>query len=256
MLKPNSPSAGVTFRSVVLALLLIPINTYFIMANHLRFWSTLPTTMSLIYNVVITLTVLIALNSLLRRMKQRWLADFALRREELLTIFVMLSISSAISGHDMMKTVVPAIPDGFWFATPENEWKELFWRHRPPWLIYDDLTTLESLYQGETTLYNWKYVRQWLQPIFWWTIFLTILIWVMLCLDVFLRRQWIQQERLTYPIVQLPLAGWIQLNPRFCPNQVGHLSPILSWAERLAPLFWVQPLAARTSSDQSSHMSW
>ena len=71
MLKPNSPSVGVTLRSVVLALLLIPINTYFIMANHLRFWSTLPTTMSLIYNVVITLTVLIALNSLLRRMKQR-----------------------------------------------------------------------------------------------------------------------------------------------------------------------------------------
>ena len=206
MLKPNSPSAGVTLRSVVLALLLIPINTYFIMANHLRFWSTLPTTMSLIYNVVITLTVLIALNSLLRRMKQRWLADVALRREELLTIFVMLSISSAISGHDMMQTVVPAITDGFWFATPENEWKELFWRHLPPWLIYDDLTTLESLYKGESTLYNWKYVRQWLQPIFWWTIFLTILIWVMLCLDVFLRRQWIQQERLTYPIVQLPLA--------------------------------------------------
>ena len=132
MLKPNSPSAGVTLRSVVLALLLIPINTYFIMANHLRFWSTLPTTMSLIYNVVITLTVLIALNSLLRRMKQRWLADVALRREELLTIFVMLSISSAISGHDMMQTVVPAITDGFSFATPENEWKELFWRHLPP----------------------------------------------------------------------------------------------------------------------------
>ena len=132
MLKPNSPSAGVPLRSVVLALLLIPINTYFIMANHLRFWSTLPTTMSLIYNVVITLTVLIALNSLLRRMKQRWLADVALRREELLTIFVMLSTSSAISGHDMMQTVVPAITDGFWFATPENEWKELFWRHLPP----------------------------------------------------------------------------------------------------------------------------
>ena len=60
----QSTRPGVTFRAVILAIILIPINTYFIMANHLKYWSTLPTTMSLIYNVVITLTVLTALNLL------------------------------------------------------------------------------------------------------------------------------------------------------------------------------------------------
>ena len=45
---PQTGHPGVTFRAILLGILLIPPNTYFIMANHLRYWSTLPTTMSLI----------------------------------------------------------------------------------------------------------------------------------------------------------------------------------------------------------------
>jgi len=39
-LKNKATHPGVTFRAIVLGLLLIPVNTYFIMANHLKFWST------------------------------------------------------------------------------------------------------------------------------------------------------------------------------------------------------------------------
>ena len=198
--KHQKPHLGVTFRAVTLGLLLIPVNTYFIMANHLKFWSTLPTTMSLIYNVVITLMVLIPFNFLLKR----FLPRFALKQGELLTIFVMLSISSAISGHDMMQTVVPTIPDGFWFATPENEWKQLFWRHLPPWLTSDNLASLKDLYDGESSLYTRAHLMDWLRPILWWTVLLTVLIWVMICLDIFLRKQWIGYEKLSYPMILLP----------------------------------------------------
>ena len=200
-LKKQNFHPGVTFRAIILGLLLIPVNTYFIMANHLKFWSTLPTTMSLIYNVIITLMVLIPFNLLLNR----FLPRFALRQGELLTVFVMLSLSSAIAGHDMMQTVIPTISDGYWFATPENEWKQLFWRYLPPWLTSNDEASLQAFYDGESTIYTKVHLLGWLRPILWWTIFLTVLIWVMICIDVFLRRQWIERERLTYPIVQLPL---------------------------------------------------
>ena len=192
---------GITFRAVILGLMLIPLNTYFIMANHLTYWSTLPSTISLIYNVIITLAALVTFNSLIRRFSPR----FALKQGELLTIYIMLSISSAIAGHDMMQTIVPTIPNGFWFATPENEWKELFWRHLPHWLTSDRLSTLEDFYRGESTLYTKAHIQDWLTPIFWWTALLTTLIWVMICMDVLLRKQWIQRERLTYPIIRLPL---------------------------------------------------
>lgn len=71
----QKPNAGVTFRAVLLGLSLIPINTYFIMANHLKYWSALPTTISLIFNVIITLAVLVAFNLLIQRLLPR----FALR---------------------------------------------------------------------------------------------------------------------------------------------------------------------------------
>ncbi len=192
---------GVTFRAILIGIILIPPNTYFIMANHLRFWSTLPTTMSLIYNVVITLTVLISLNFLIKLLIPR----FALRQGELLTIFVMLSLSSAIAGHDMMQTVVPVIPNGFWFATPENEWQPLFWRFLPSWMTLSDLSVLQDFYDGDTTFYTKKYMTAWWEPILWWTLFLSVVIWVMICIDLLIRKQWIERERLTYPIVRLPI---------------------------------------------------
>ena len=197
----QSGHPGVTFRAILLGIILIPPNTYFIMANHLRYWSTLPTTMSLIYNVVVTLMVLTCLNFLLKLLLPR----FALRQAELLTIYVILSLSSAIAGHDMMQTVVPVIPNGFWFATPENEWQQLFWRYLPSWMTLDDLSVLQDFYDGDTTFYAPRYLLAWWEPILWWTIFLSVLMWVMICIDLLLRKQWIERERLTYPIVRLPI---------------------------------------------------
>ena len=192
---------GVTFRAILLGIILIPPNTYFIMANHLRYRSTLPTTMSLIYNVVVTLVVLTCLNFLVKRLLPR----FAIRQGELLTIYVILSISSAIAGHDMMQTLVPVIPNGFWFATAENEWQQLFWRYLPSWMTLSDLSVLQDFYDGEASFYSTRYLAAWWEPVLWWTIFLSVVIWVMICLDLLLRKQWIERERLTYPIVRLPI---------------------------------------------------
>jgi hypothetical protein len=194
-------SSGITFRAVILGLILIPVNTYFLMANLLRYWATLPTTISLIYNVIITLTILTALNLLI----ERFLPRFALKRGELLTIYIMLSVSSAIGGHDGMQTIVPTVPSGFWFATPENEWEALFWRYLPSWLTTDDFLSARDFFHGETSFYTGGYLRHWLRPIFWWTALLTMLVWTMICLDLILQKQWIERERLTYPIIQLPL---------------------------------------------------
>ena len=96
-------------------------------------------------------------------------------------------------------------PTVFWFTTPENEWKDLFWRCLPSWLTTGNLSNLQDFYEGESTPYAKVHLQPWLRPILWWTVFLTGLIWVMICLDVILRKQWIERERLAYPTVQLPL---------------------------------------------------
>lgn len=206
----HTSNAGVTLRAVILGLTLIPVNTYFIMANFLYHWRTMGTTLALFYNVIITLTVLIAFNFLI----QRFLPRFAFRQGELLTIFVMLSISSSMSAHGMLQTLVPTIPYGFLFATPENEWQQLLWRYLPPWLVSNDVSSLQDFLAGDSTLYTEAHLQDWLRPIFWWTVFLTVVVWVLICLNVLLRKQWIERERLTFPIIQLPLEmarpdGWL-----------------------------------------------
>lgn len=194
-------NSGITFRAVILGLILIPVNTYFIMTNLLRYWGTLPTTISLIYNVVITLAVLTALNMLI----ERFLPRFALKQGELLTIYIMLSLSSAIAGHDHMQTIVPLIPSAHWFATPENEWAAILWGYLPRWLIIDDPSSVKGFFNGETSIYTGGHLKYWLRPIFWWTVFLATLVWTMACLGSILKKQWMERERLSYPIVQLPL---------------------------------------------------
>jgi len=202
VMKKSKPEPGVTFRAVVIGLLLLPVNTYFIMANGIAYGRSFPTTVSIMFNIVITLTVLVAINGVLKLLWPR----SALKQGELLTVHIMLCLSSAISGFDIMQTLVVMVPGGHWFATPENEWRELFWRYLPDWLTISDTASLQEWYKGESSFYIKDNLLLWLRPIFWWTASLTALIWVMLCLDVLLRKQWIEHERLSYPIVQLPLA--------------------------------------------------
>ena len=134
--KPSRPNHGVTLRAIALGLLLLPVNTYFIMVNGKTYGRSFPTTVSIIFNVVITLTAVITVNYVIKRLRPR----LALKQEELLTVHIMLCLSSAIAGFDIMQTLVVMIPGGHWFATPENEWKELFWRYLPVWLPISDVT--------------------------------------------------------------------------------------------------------------------
>ena len=42
-------------------------------------------------------------------------------------------------------------------------------------------------------------------PVLIWTGFIATLLFVMQCINVILRKQWTDRERLSYPIIQLPL---------------------------------------------------
>lgn len=46
----------------------------------------------------------------------------------------------------------------------------------------------------------------WLRPLVCWSVFILAAGWVMLCLNALLRRAWVDQTRLSFPIVRLPLA--------------------------------------------------
>ncbi|MBM3235747.1 hypothetical protein FJZ31_05565 [Candidatus Poribacteria bacterium] len=194
---------GVTWRAVLIGLILIPINSYWIVQMEAVYYSAHSTTFALLFNAIFTLLILIVLNIPLKKL----FSNLALKEGELLTIYIMLCQASALAGHSMMQILPPTMAAPLGLATPENEWQELFWRYIPKWLAVSDERALEGYIKGvkrESTLYTVRHIKAWLTPVVVWSVFICALMFVMICVNIIIRKQWTDRERLTYPIAQLP----------------------------------------------------
>jgi hypothetical protein len=189
-----------SIRILILALLLIPINSLWMMTASL--WNAgYPTTVSLFFNAIFYLFTLVLINSLIKRMFPK----SAFSAGELLLIYTMLTVASAINGLDMLQLIGAMIGGPHFLATPENEWKELFLKYIPSWLVVSDKSALERYAQGESSLYLNVNFIPWITPVLLWSAFTISLLLVMLGLTLILSSRWVSEERLSYPIIQLPL---------------------------------------------------
>ncbi len=195
----NAGHQGITLKSLLIALILIPINCFWVIQLEIVRY-THPTMVVPLANVIFSLFILIILNWALRRF-----TFLSLSSSELLSIYVLLSVGLSLCSHDILEVLVSSMGHAFWFAEPENEWQDLFHAYIPGWLTVKDSKVLAGYYEGDSSLYTVKNLRAWISPMAWWTLFVACLVFVMLCINVVLRKQWIEQERLAYPIVQLPL---------------------------------------------------
>ena len=189
----------ITWRTILIALLLLPvIYRWHIECEALRY--TFPTLMAPFYSVVFTVLLITFLNLIIRR----WTPKHSLKDSELLSLYVLMSITLLFMSYDMFLPLVSIIVHAFWFASSENEWRNLFWHYLPDWLTIRDQTILSAFYLGDKSIFEPLYLLAWLKPIFWWSVFTFTLIFVMQCINVIIRKKWIEQEKLVYPIVQLP----------------------------------------------------
>lgn len=195
------PGKAVTWRSVALCLLLLPINAFWVVQMEEVRYSAHPTTISLFFNTIFILLCLTILNRFVRRYSPR----AALERGELLLIYSILCIGSCVCGHDGLQVFVPMLTWSFKHSDSTNNWANLINPHLKQWLFISDPTVYKGFYQGNDSLWQMKYVRAWMPVVLCWTLFISIMLFVMQCINAVLRKQWTDNERLTYPIVQLPL---------------------------------------------------
>ena len=178
---------------------LIPLNNYWVFAS-LRWDQGYPTTMSLFFNAIFTLAVLVALNLVITRFSP----SYALTRGELLLLYTMLSVASAICGHDLFEVIVTNIATVGWLASEENEWAVLFHQYLPDWLALTDKHRLTVYFTGESNFYLPQHLQFWWRPVLAWSGFIVLLLFTAFCINLILRKQWIENERLSYPIIELP----------------------------------------------------
>ncbi|HIM10766.1 TPA: hypothetical protein EYM26_08170, partial [Candidatus Poribacteria bacterium] len=118
---------------------------------------------------------------------------------ELITIWIMLLVSSAIPSKGMMGFLIPFLVAPLYLAKPENEWKEVLHPHLPEWLVVWDIRAVEDFYEGDVSV-PWSV---WTKPLIAWSIFIIILYFVTICLSVILRKQWVEHERFDFPLASV-----------------------------------------------------
>ncbi len=144
------------------------------------------------------------------------LTGHKLERGELATIYIMMIVAAAIPSWGFTMNLIPLMGGFFYFATPENNWANLIRPHVPEWLVPDDPDVLWKLFEGAPRgeALPWA---QWLQPLLAWSLFVVTIYFVTLCLLVVLRRQWVERERLIFPLAILPLELSEQEEGRLLP---------------------------------------
>ncbi len=191
---------GVTARAVGLSLLLVVAMCWWITYSEVRTGTTEITCTSLPIGVVFALFVVAAINSLLARRGSR----FTLRPSELATIYILVAVGSSVAGIGMVGFLTPAVANPVWFSN-EAHWAELA-AAVPAWWSPRDPAAVRDYYLGHSTLYTWPHVRAWVPVLFTWCGLLVVLLFMMLCITAMLRRQWIEHERLNFPITYVPVA--------------------------------------------------
>ncbi|NKB68376.1 MAG: hypothetical protein GKR89_15040 [Candidatus Latescibacteria bacterium] len=133
--------------------------------------------------------------------------SLALNRSDLILVYVMLVIVSAVCTMGLSEQILPMISAVFYYATPANKWAEKLFPNLPQrTIMVDDGNRNTAFYEGATQAGQAIPYHAWVEPLLWWGLFLLALYVTMVSVAVVLRRQWMERERLAYPIAQAGLA--------------------------------------------------
>lgn len=188
-------------RVVALALPLIIANCGWIANSEIRNNLTEGTVSTLFLGVVFILFLVTLANLLVRRLLG---SNAALNQPELMLIYTMLSMSSAIAGvsHIGFLTVFLASP--FWHSQ-SNPQTSGYQHLLPSFIGPRDPNVLTGFYKGGTTFFQRRTIEMWTWPLLVWGVFLMVLLWTQLCLCSLLRKRWADEEHLPFPVIALPL---------------------------------------------------
>ena len=165
---------------------------------------------------------------------KKLLPFFKLTSSDVLLIYCMVLVGVMVSSHGVVEKLVPGLISLNYFGNASNNWHGLFDPHIQPRLVpynpadghvqpvADDY--YNRLPHGMTV--PWA---QWLLPILNWGALVALVMFAFLCLTAILRRQWVDNERLSFPLTQLPIAIMEQGEKSLLRNR-------LTWLGALLPL--------------------
>ncbi|HCA48542.1 MAG TPA: hypothetical protein DEP45_14670 [Armatimonadetes bacterium] len=192
---------GITMRAVIISILLT-IATWlgitrlgYISLNWVPY--VVPPVPAILF-LLILVGINVGLWAIWRRNKSIGLLA-PLSRGELLLIYAAIAASLPMerAGYVFHYLLFPK-----YYGTDVDGYADLF-EHYPAFWITHEKWAIDGFFEGTASQrIPWD---QWLVPIAWWGGFSLLLVFTVLCLTALFRRQWSENERLTYPMNFLPL---------------------------------------------------
>ena len=152
--------------------------------------------------VLLPFVVWLGVNTLLKRYAPSW----SLTTVELRMLFSIVWIGGAFAGYNWATQWVGTMAAPRYYASPENRWEELIFEYLPWWMYPSDYPgVVESFYLGidEGQSIPWS---AWAGPIFWAASAALAIAAMGVGMTAIFQKQWAQNERLTFPVAQVPIA--------------------------------------------------
>jgi len=148
---------------------------------------------------ILILTLLV--NPLLIALRQR---RKIFRPGEIITVWAMVIIAAGIPSSGLMRYLLPHIVAPHYYVTAQNHWEGLFLAHLPSYLFVTDPLAVHTFFDG---LHRGQAIpwAAWAVPLSCWALFVGCLFLTFFCLSGLLRKPWVENERLAFPLVKLPV---------------------------------------------------
>lgn len=194
----NPPVAGVSMRAALIALGFTLLASYWIeQAEVITLFCQITESVPAIPAVAV-LVLLVATVPALRKLWPR----LGLDRREVLAVYIFVAIATSMAGCGIARFWINTIPVLQYFAQPDNDYVRLQ-QYFPKWWAPQDAEVIRQLYEGSPDgKIPWG---AWAVPLLAWGGLYLALWLALLGISALFHRQWAEKERLTYPLLYLPL---------------------------------------------------
>ncbi len=193
---PRGRVGGVTARAVVLAfalLVAVSVGAFYVELAWRKIYNFGSGVPAMAPVVLLFVLAGIMATPVLRRA--------ALTRRELLTVYSILLVGGPLVSHGILFWMIPKVIAYYYVARIQPLWETTFFPYVPMWFAPTDPIMVEGFFQGHARV-PWS---AWWVPLGAWSSFFAAIFVCTLCAVALVQRQWISNERLTFPIAQIPL---------------------------------------------------
>lgn len=145
--------------------------------------------------------LVVVLNPLMKLVNRRK----GLTGDELGVVYMMLLAAVSVPTYGITGYVISVSASPFYFANTENGWGEFLHQHIPMWAVPGDGPEVAWFFEGlpPGAEIPWHI---WVMPLFWWGSLILATLTMCISLIAIFRKQWVEKERLNFPLVDVPLA--------------------------------------------------